>query len=82
MAWDGDIAGAIDLAHAARAELLDNAVVCERLANHGGQPPFLPAILARTPTQVNAPENQRRLTRRDHRRTLHGGNREHHEQGK
>ncbi len=44
MALDGDIAaqvlivGAIDLAHPARADLLQDAVVADCLANHGKVP--------------------------------------------
>ena len=44
MVWDGDIAlqalipGAIDLALPAGADLLDNAVVAQRLADHGNAP--------------------------------------------
>ncbi len=65
MALDGDIpaqvliAGAIDLAHSARANLLDNAVMAQCPANHGKQPPSLPAILGPTRRQVNA---ERRVT--------------------
>ncbi len=44
MAWDGDIelqaliAGAVDLAHSAFANLLNDAVVRNRLADHGNTP--------------------------------------------
>ena len=44
MAWDGDIAaqvliaGAIDLAHPPSADLLADAVVRNRLADHGNAP--------------------------------------------
>ena len=57
MALDGDvaaqvlIAGAIDHAHAA-ADLVDDAVVRNRLADHGNAP--VAAILAPARRQVNA----------------------------
>ena len=60
MAWDGDIAaqvliaGAIDLTHAASANLLDDAVMAQGPAKHGKAPPSLSAILSPARRQVNA----------------------------
>ena len=38
------------------ANLFEDAVMTQCPANHGKQPPSLPDILFRTPTQVNAKE--------------------------
>ncbi len=65
MALDGDIAaqvliaGAIDHAHPACADLLDHAVVRQRPPNHGNSTRLLAAILAPARRQVNA---ERRVT--------------------
>ncbi len=46
--------GAIDLAHPASANLLDDAVMAQGPAKHGKAPPSLSAILSPAPWQVNA----------------------------